>query len=67
MENDQKPKVRTRHPDRVTLSPEALNRIATWMQKIREHLKGNRVSRNDLVNFLILSHSSDLSERRSLN
>ncbi len=63
MDNDQKPKLRTKYPDRVTLSSEALTRLGAWMHEVAGHLKGNRVTRNDLVNFLILSRPPHLSEQ----
>ncbi len=63
MENAQDSKKRVKHPDRVTLTPEALTRLAEWMGELEEHLKGSRVTKSDLVNFLVLSHSAQLSER----
>lgn len=65
MENQEKPKVKPRHPDRVTLSPESLNRVGGWLSDLEERLKGNRVTRNDLVNFLILTHPPQLSEKET--
>ncbi len=63
MNDDQKPKLRTRHPDRVSLSPDSLNRLAGWTIDAEGHLKGSRLTKSDLVNFLIKSHSASLSER----
>lgn len=40
MENAQDSKKRVKHPDRVTLTPEALTRLAEWMGELEEHLKG---------------------------
>ena len=62
MDNDAKPKTRVKHPDRVTLSAEAQSRISNWMTSVQERLKGNRINKSDLVNFLVISHSSDLAE-----
>ena len=63
MENEQKTKQRVKHPDRVTLSPEALTRLGTWLMELDGVMKGSRITKSDLVNFLILSHSAKLSER----
>jgi hypothetical protein len=63
MENAQDSKTRVKHPDRVTLNPEALSRLAEWLGELEGHLKGSRVTKSDLVTFLVLSHPAHLSER----
>ncbi len=63
MENSTSPKARVRHPDRVSLSPESLNRLSILILEAEGHLKGSRLTKSDLVNFLIKSHSASLSER----
>ena len=63
MENAQNPKPKVRHPDRVTLTPASLTRLAEWAKELEGHMKGSRVTKSDLVNFLVLSHSAQLSER----
>jgi len=63
MENAQDSKKRVKHPDRVTLTPEALSRLAHWVSDLEAHLKGSRVTKSDLANFLVLSHPGHLSER----
>ena len=63
MENENKIKPRVKHPDRVSLSPEALNRLGNWMAELEGRMKGSRITKSDLVNFLLLSHPASLSER----
>ncbi|MBI4402810.1 MAG: hypothetical protein HY537_01535 [Deltaproteobacteria bacterium] len=63
MDSEQKPKQRNKHPDHVTLCPEALTRLGTWASELGERLKGTRITKHDLVNFLILSHTSQLTEK----
>lgn len=63
MENEAKPKSKAKHPDRVTLSPESLARLAQWIGETQNQFKGTRITKTDLVDFLILSHSAHLSER----
>ena len=63
MENTQDSKKRVKHPDRVTLTPEALIRLSDWATELEGHLKGSRVTKSDLVNFLVLSHAAQLSDR----
>ena len=62
MENETKPKTKAKHPDRVTLAPEALWRVSKWLDETRGQIKGSKISRSDLVSFLIMSHSPCLSE-----
>lgn len=63
MDSEQKPKQRSKHPDRVTVSAEALTRLGTWAAEVGERLKGTQITKSDLVNFLILSHALNLSEK----
>lgn len=63
METPGEVKKRIRHPDRVTLHPDALVRLSEWSADLEKHLKGSRITKSDLVNFLILSHSVHLAER----
>jgi len=63
VENTQAPKKRMKHPDRVSLTPEALARLSEWVNELKTNLKGSRVTKSDLVDFLVLSHSAQLSER----
>lgn len=52
---------RTQHPDRVWIKANALNRLNHWVNEATERLRGVKLSRTDLVNFLILSHPEALS------
>ena len=63
MENNQEIKKRIKHTDRVTLTGESLTRLADMLNQLGDHLKGSRVTKSDLVNFLVLSHAAQLSER----
>jgi hypothetical protein len=63
MENEAKPKKKMTHPGRVTLTPESLARLSQWIEETQGHFKGSRISRSDLANFLIMSHTARLSEK----
>ncbi len=63
MENETNPKIRVRHPDRVSLCRESLTQIGEWIKETEPRLKGSRITKTDLVNFLILAHSTNLSEQ----
>lgn len=62
MHNESKSKPRLKHPDRVTLSEESLCRLGSWIAEAENYLKGHRLSKSELVNFIILSRPSLLSE-----
>ena len=49
-----------KHPDRITLSSGALERVNAWLDQIRDELKGIRISRNDLVEHFILAQPDQL-------
>lgn len=53
--------VRLRHPDRLTVSPEALERLNGWIADLETRLKGISLSRNQLVQWLIMGHAASLS------
>lgn len=63
MENSQDSKKRVKHPDRVTLTPEALSRLSEMVKQLEGHLKGSRVTKSDLASFLVLSRPAQLSDR----
>lgn len=50
-----------RHPDRLTVSPKALERLNGWVADLEGQLKGINLTRNQLVQWLILSHADSLS------
>ncbi len=52
---------RNQHPDRIKISPEALSRLSLWNEEITGRLRGVKLTRSDLVNFLILNHEQALS------
>src|SRR5689334_7752251 len=52
---------RPRRPDRLLASPEALARLNDWLVSLEERLKGTALTRNQLVNWLIMSHDASLS------
>lgn len=49
------------HPNRILLSKENLIRIDDWMEKLQKGLKGLKITRADVVNHILQSHSPDLS------
>lgn len=48
-------------PFRVSLGSEAVKRITHWEDQIKQNRKGVRIKPSDIVEFVILSHSEDLS------
>lgn len=55
-------RTKVRHPDRVTLNPESLARISKWVEELQQNIRGIRISKNDLVNFLINTRPPQLNE-----
>ena len=49
------------HPDRIRINADAVKRLAVWSEQMGDRLRGVRLTRSDLVNFLILSHPETLS------
>ncbi len=56
------PETRNQHPDRIKISPEALSRLSIWNDEATSRLRGVKLTRSDLVNFLILNHEQALSQ-----
>lgn len=54
---------KNQHPDRIKISPEALTKLGKWNDEISRRLRGVKLTRSDLVNFLILNHEEQLSSR----
>ena len=54
------PKRRMKHPERVTMTPECVERIDHWNEQLSPQLCGKRLSRSDFINWLIRSHAPDL-------
>jgi hypothetical protein len=50
-----------RRRDRVNLDPVAVARLDDWIADVQAHLKGVKINRSDLVNFLISQHPEGLS------
>ncbi len=63
MENTKMNSKRQVHPDRITLNPEALNRVNEWLKSINTSTPGVSLGRADLVNFVISSHAPQLSKQ----
>ena len=47
--------------DRITLRPDSLNRLDGWLASLQVKFRGIRVSRSDLVNWLIGARAPELS------
>ena len=58
---DAAPRKRPQHPDRLTVSPEALERLNGWVADLEGRLRGITLTRNQLVQWLIMSHDAGLS------
>lgn len=50
-----------KHPDRITLPPNALEKLGRWIDLLHNKSAGIKVTRSDLVTWLINSHSENLS------
>ena len=63
------PKKRQAYPDRITLKGEALQRVDNWLTQIRNQSKGVKISRNDLVQWLIERRAPtlDTDEQKALS
>ena len=46
---------------KVLLSREAFDRVTRWVSQIKEQRKGAKVNPSDMVEFILQSHSDDLS------
>lgn len=51
-----------RHPDRLVASPEVLTRLNEWLSFLERKLKGISLTRNQLMNWIIMSHPASLSQ-----
>jgi hypothetical protein len=55
-------KSRPRHPDRVVLLPEHLAKIQSWISQVTSKHRGVRITKNDLISWLIDSQPDLLPE-----
>lgn len=62
METDKKKRI-TR-PDAVTLKVESLTKISGWLAQIEEKIPGVRVTRSELVNWMIDKQKDELKPRQ---
>ena len=51
------------YPDRIRITPEALQRLNQWITEISTRLRGVKLTRADLVNFMILCRDEALSQK----
>jgi hypothetical protein len=56
-------KAKPRHPDRVTLLPKHLEKMDGWIHQITTRQRGVRLTRNDIVAWLIDSQPVELSPK----
>ena len=52
---------KAQYPDRIRISAEAVQRLASWAEQIGGRLRGVRITRSDLVNFILLGHAEALT------
>lgn len=52
---------RKTHFDRITLKDDALAKVDGWLSQIRNSSHGIKISRADIVNWLIAGHPADLT------
>jgi hypothetical protein len=60
MENAVPKMAKLRHPDRVTLTPELLSKLDGWMKQVTDKHRGVRLTRNNMVDWLIGSYPAEL-------
>ena len=60
MENPTTKKAKFRHPDRVTLTPDLLAKLEGWMKQVTDKHRGVRLTRNNVVDWLIGSYPPEL-------
>jgi hypothetical protein len=60
METEMKKK-RDRHPDRIGLHPESMERLDKFRDELKQHIKGVTLSRAEIANALLLFHPPSLS------
>jgi len=53
-------KTNVRHPDRVTLTPNLLTKMDGWIKQVTDLHRGVRLTRNNLVDWLIDSYPVEL-------
>jgi len=56
-------KKRVRRSDRISLSSDSIKRIDGWLSQIAPRLKGVKLSRTDIVNWLVQVQADELSEQ----
>ncbi len=57
---------KARHPDRITLDPASLQKLANWISQLNTGNPGISVTRSNLVAWLIDNHSDQLSSAEIL-
>lgn len=53
---------RVRHPERIALTPDAAERVDHWIGQLASRLSGKRLSRAELVNWVVLGRREHLEE-----
>lgn len=61
MDEEKKKRTRTQYADRVTLKPEVLALVNGWLEQLDSEFKGIRMSRAELVNWILVNHPPALS------
>jgi hypothetical protein len=62
-EKNEKPRRRNRqYNERIHLTKEALDRVTHWSDQISQQLKGSKVTRSAIVEWLVIVRPSELSE-----
>lgn len=56
-----KKKKKAKHPDRVTLTPEHQEKVDGWIKQVTANHRGVRLTRNNVVDWLIGSYAAELS------
>ena len=56
-----------RHPDRVVLKPEHLSKVQSWISQVTSKHRGVRITKNDLVTWIIDSQPDLLPEASELD
>jgi len=58
-----KPKKRYQNPERANLNKESLFKVNGWLEQLKPKLRGSKISRSDLINWLVTQKPEALTDR----
>lgn len=67
MDEEKQVKRRQTYSDRITLKPESLCRIDGWLEQLENQFKGIKISRTQLINWLVMERKVEFSRDEQAN